>query len=65
MSSEALSGSTASASPAAAVAGRVSASRAETGAVPLDPVQYGEAAMVPFPPEPEPTEVLSTAGTDP
>ena len=42
----------------------VDANAAALGLVPLDPAQYGEVAMVPFPPEPEPepTEaVLSTA----
>ena len=46
----------------------VDANAAALGLVPLDPAQYGEVAMVPFPPEPEPEpteEVLSTAGTDP
>ena len=41
----------------------VDANAAALGLVPLDPAQYGEVAMVPFPPEPEPepTEaVLST-----
>jgi hypothetical protein len=45
----------------------VDANAALLGLLPLDPAQYGEVAMIPFPPEPEPEpeQVLSTAGTDP
>ena len=44
----------------------VDANAEALGLVPLDPAQYGETAMVPFPPEPEPAEALPTAaGTAP
>jgi hypothetical protein len=46
----------------------VDANAEALGLVPLDPAQFGETAMVPFPPEPEPeeTELLpAAAGTEP
>jgi hypothetical protein len=45
----------------------VDANAEALGLVPLDPAQYGETAMVPFPPEPESeaADLLPTAGSSP
>jgi hypothetical protein len=45
----------------------VDANAAALGLVPLDPAQYGETAMVSFPPEPEPeaAELLTAAEGEP